>query len=487
MSDSAQSSSRLQQVATAGEGHHGAPQANVSGWALWLEALRGSEQDFARLELRKAIPLLAIPMVLEMAMEAVFAIVDVFFVSKLGPDAIATVGLTESLVTLVYALGIGIAMPVTAMVARRVGEGDRKAASHVAGQALLIGLGLGLAIGLPAPWVAGSLLQAMGAEPAVVAGGGGYAAVMLGTNAVIMLLFILNAVFRGAGDAARAMRALWIANGINIVLDPCLIFGWGPFPELGVTGAAVATAIGRGVGVLYQIRALMAGPRLRLDLDALRPAPRIIGNILRLSVGGVGQYLIGTASWIVLVRILAGFGSEVVAGYTVAIRIVIFVLLPSWGFANATSTLVGQSLGADDPARAERAVLYSGLYNMAFLGLVSLVLIAWPEAVAGLLTQDPAVLHHASRGLMIISFGYVFYAWEMVLVNAFNGAGDTRTPSLVNLVAFWAVEIPLGWFLSHALGWGPDGVFVAIAVAYSLAAVIAYLAFRRGRWKEVRV
>lgn len=466
---------------------HSLPDQPQSAWALLWEAVRGSERDFARLELRKAIPLLAIPMVFEMAMEAIFAVVDVFFVSQLGPDAIATVGLTESLVTLVYALGIGIAMPITAMVARRYGAGDRKAASRVAGQALLLGLGLGLLLGLPAPWLADDLLVLMGAEPAVVEHGSGYAAVLLGTNAVIMLLFILNAVFRGAGDAAHAMRALWIANGINIVLDPCLIFGWGPFPELGVTGAAVATVIGRGVGVLYQIRVLTAGPRLRLDLDALRPAPAIIGNILRLSVGGVGQYLIGTASWIVLVRILAGFGSEVVAGYTVAMRIVVFVLLPSWGFANATSTLVGQSLGAHDPGRAERAVLSSGLYNMAFLGLVSLGLIVWPREVAGLLTDDPAVLDHAARALFIISFGYVFYAWEMVLLNAFNGAGDTRTPSLVNLVAFWVVELPLGYGLAHVAGWGPDGVYVSITFAYSLAAVIAYFAFRRGRWKLVEV
>lgn len=456
-------------------------------WALLREALRGSERDFARVSLRKAIPLLAIPMVFEMAMEAVFAIVDVYFVSRLGPDAIATVGLTESIVTLVYALGIGIAMPVTAMVARRYGEGEHKAAARVGGQALLLGLGLGVLLGLPAPFVAGDLLRLMGAEAAVIEHGQGYAMVLLGTNAVIMLLFILNAVFRGAGDAAHAMRTLWIANGINLVLDPCLIFGLGPFPELGLTGAAIATSIGRGVGVLYQLRVLMAGPRIQFDLDALRPAPRIIGNIVRLSLGGVGQYLIGTASWIGLVRILAGFGSEVVAGYTVAMRIVMFTLLPSWGFSNATSTLVGQSLGAGDPARAERAVLHSGLYNMGFLGLVSIVLITWPEAIAGLLTDDQVVRDYAARGLMIISFGFVFYAWEMVLLNAFNGAGDTRTPSLVNIVAFWVVELPLGYLLAYVAGWGPDGVFFSIAFAYSLAAVIAWFAFRRGRWKLVKV
>jgi putative MATE family efflux protein len=463
------------------------PPAEQSAWSLLREAVRGSDRDFARLDLRRAIPLLAIPMVLEMALEAVFAIVDIYFVSRLGPDAIATVGLTESLVTIIYALGVGMAMPVTAMVARRFGEGDAEAASKVAGQALLLGLGLGLALGVPAPWIADDLLRLMGATPAVVEQGSGYTAVLLTTNVVIMLLFLLNAVFRGAGDAVHAMRALWIANAINIVLDPCLIFGLGPFPELGIMGAAVATTIGRGIGVLYQLRTLWRGPRIALRVRMLWPDPALIGQIVRRSVGGVGQYLIGTASWIVLVRILAGFGSEVVAGYTVAIRVVLFALLPSWGFSNATATLVGQSLGAKDPDRAERAVLYSGLYNMAFLGLLSVVFITIPERVAGLLTDDPEVLRIASRALMIISFGYVFYAWEMVLLNAFNGAGDTRTPSLINLVAFWLVEIPLGWGLAHAAGWGPDGVFVAIAFAYSLAAVIAYLAFRRGTWKTVEL
>lgn len=458
-----------------------------STWALLREAIRGSERDFARVPLRQAIPLLAIPMVLEMAMEAIFAVVDVFFVSKLGSDAIAVVGLTESLVTLVYALGVGMAMPVTAMVARRWGEGDAKAASRVGGQALLLGLVLGVLLGLPIPFVADDLLRSMGATPAVVELGRGYAAVLLGSNVVIILLFVLNAVFRGAGDASHAMRTLLLANGINIVLDPCLIFGLGPFPELGVTGAAVATAIGRGVGVLYQLRVLLRGHRVHLDVDALRPAPRIIGNIARLSVGGVGQYLISTASWVVLVRIVAGFGSEIVAGYTVAIRMVVFVLLPAWGVSNATSTLVGQSLGAGDPARAERAVMVTGLCNMAFLGLVSVGLIAWPERLAGLLTDDAAVLDSAAQALRIISCGYLFYAWEMVLLNAFNGAGDTRTPSLVNLVAFWAIQLPLAWLLAHGLGYGPQGVFASVAISSSLSAVLAYLAFRRGRWKLVKV
>ncbi len=462
-----------------------ATESKPSIFALAKEAIAGSERDFARLELRLAIPLLAIPMVLEMALEAIFAVADVFFVSRLGPDAIATVGLTESVVTLIYAMSIGISIPVTAMVSRRFGEGDRDAASKAGGQALLVALALGLLLGIPAPFFADDVLRLMGASPQVVEQGQGYTAVMLATNVVIMLLFILNAVFRGAGDAAHAMRALWIANGINLVLDPCLIFGLGPFPELGLTGAAIATSIGRGIGVLYQLRSLVTGSRIQLKLSALRPDFSIIRRILRLAVGSTGQYLIATASWVGLVRILAGFGSEVVAGYTVAIRIVIFALMPSWGFSNATSTLVGQSLGAEDPARAERAVLLSGIYNMGFLGVISIVFIAIPESVAGLLTDDPVVIRWASQALQIISYGYMFYAWEMVLINAFNGAGDTRTPVLINLVAFWAVELPLGWVLAHVVGWGPTGVFIAIAGAYSLAAVIAYFAFRRGRWKDV--
>lgn len=460
-------------------------EARPSRWALLKEALAGSDRDFARVELRLAIPLLAIPMVFEMAMEAIFAVVDVYFVSRLGPDAVATVGLTESVITLVYAVAIGMAMPVTAMVSRRIGEGDHEAAGRVGGQALILALGFGLLVGIPAPLFADDILAVMGAEPQVVAQGSGYATVMLGFNAVIMLLFILNAVFRGAGDAAHAMRALWIANGINLVLDPCLIFGLGPFPELGVTGAAVATSIGRGIGVLYQVQALARSPRIAMRWEALAPATAIIGKILKLSVGGVGQYLIGTASWIGLVRILAEFGSEVVAGYTVAIRIVIFALLPSWGFANATATLVGQSLGAENPKRAERATFLSGVYNMVFLGLVSLVFIAWPREVASLLTDDAGVLDWAADALYIIAFGYVFYAWEMVLLNAFNGAGNTTTPTIINFIAFWMVEIPLAWVLSHQFQMGPRGVFVSVALAYSLAAILAYIVFRRGRWKSV--
>lgn len=458
-----------------------------SFWQLAREALRGSDRDFARLDLRRAIPLLAIPMVLEMAMESIFAVADVFFVSKLGPDAVATVGLTESIITLIFALAIGIAMPVTAMVARRFGEGDTEGAARVAGQAIWLGLGISLLIGIPAPFFAKSLLAAMGAEASVIESGWGFTAVLTATNAVIMLLFINNAIFRGAGDAAHAMRALWLANGINLVLDPCLIFGLGPFPEMGVTGAAVATSIGRGCGVLYQLRVLGRGPRITLSRSVMRPDLSIVRKLASLSVGGVAQYLVATASWIGLVRILASFGSVAVAGYTVAIRIVIFCLLPSWGFANATATLVGQSLGAKNPDRAARAVLLSGVYNMIFLGTISLAFIFAARPIAGILTDDVAVLDYAAEALMIISLGYVFYAWEMVLVSSFNGAGDTRTPTYINLICFWAVEIPLAWWLAHVVGWGPTGVFASVAFAYSLAACVAFVWFRRGGWRNVDV
>ena len=468
-------------------------EAEAEGTGIWRlvgEALGGSDRDFARLRLRRAIPLLAIPMVLEMAMEAIFAITDIYFVSRIGPDAIATVGLTESLITLVYALAIGLSMPVTAMVARRYGEGDREAAARAGAQAIWVGVGFGLLIGVPAPFFAEELLRLMGAEPAVVASGSGFTAVLMGTNVVIMLLFIQNAIFRGAGDATHAMRALWLANGVNLILDPCLIFGWGPFPEMGVTGAAVATSIGRGLGVLYQLHHLRRGPRIVLAGAAMRPDFALMRQLLQRSVGGVSQYLVSTASWVALVRILAGFGSVAVAGYTVAMRIVIFALLPSWGFANATSTLVGQSLGAGDPNRARRAVMLSGLYNMGFLGVVGLIFVGAPEAVAALLTDDPAVLAVASRALWIVALGFIFYAWEMVLIQSFNGAGDTKTPTWINLACFWAFEIPIAWWLSNGewgAGWGPDGVFASVALAYSAAAIVAYFAFRRGRWADVKI
>lgn len=455
------------------------------GWALVRAALSGEAHDVAHGSLATAIPLLAIPMVLEMSMEALFAVCDVLFVARLGASAVATVGLTESVLALVYALAFGLAMPVTAMVARRIGEGDPEGAARSGAQAIWIALVLGALVGMTG-LAAPDLLRLMGAEPDAVAEGSAFTAVALGTSPIIVLLFVHNAIFRGTGDAVRAMRALWIANGINLVLDPCLIFGLGPFPEMGVTGAAVATAIGRGCGVVYQFTHLWRGPGLSLRGHMhLRPA--IVGRLLRLSIGGTAQHVIETGSWVALVRIVASFGSLAVAGYTIAIRIVIFTLLPSWGFSNATATLVGQSLGAGDPARAERAVLLSGVYNMAFLGALALVFITIPTPIVTLFTDDPSVKAIAATALRIMAFGYLFFAWQMVTLHAFNGAGDTLTPTWINLACYWGVQIPLAWVLAVPLGMEQDGVFTAVALSYAVAAVVGVVLVRRGRWKRVRV
>jgi putative MATE family efflux protein len=452
------------------------------------EALRGSHGDFTEGPIGRAVILLAIPMVLEMALESVFAVVDVFWVSQLGAAAVATVGLTESMLALIYALAIGLAMAATAMVARRIGERDRERAARTAVQAIALGLLIAVPLGIAGALLAPRLLVLMGAAPDVVASGSRFTAVMLGGNIVIVLLFLINAIFRGAGDAAVAMRVLWLANAINLVLDPCLIFGLGPFPALGVTGAAVATTTGRGIAVCVQLAALARGtghlvirrPHLRLD-------PATMLALLRLSGSAIVQSLIGTASWIGLVRILSGFGSAALAGYTITIRIVVFALLPSWGMSNAAATLVGQNLGAKKPERAERSVFLAGLYNMAFLGVVGLGFFLFPGTLVHLFTADAAVSPVATEGLRIISAGFLFYAWGMVLVQAFNGAGDTWTPTVINFFVFWLWEIPLAWLLAVRLSLGPRGVFLAITVAFSTLAVAGAVLFRRGKWKEKRV
>jgi putative MATE family efflux protein len=452
------------------------------------EAVRGTHGDFTEGPIGRAVILLAIPMVLEMALESVFAVVDVFWVSQLGAGAVATVGLTESMLALIYALAIGLAMAATAMVARRIGERDRERAAQTAVQAIALGFVIGVPLGIAGALLAPRLLVLMGAAPDVVASGSRFTAVMLGGNIVIVLLFLINAIFRGAGDAAVAMRVLWLANAINLVLDPCLIFGLGPFPALGVTGAAVATTTGRGIAVCVQLAALARGTgHLVIRRAHLRLDPATMLALLRLSGSAIVQSLIGTASWIGLVRILSGFGSAALAGYTIAIRIVVFALLPSWGMSNAAATLVGQNLGAKKPDRAERSVFLAGLYNMAFLGVVGLGFFLFPGTLVGLFTQDAAVFPVATEGLRIISAGFLFYAWGMVLVQAFNGAGDTWTPTVINFFVFWLWEIPLAYFLAVRLGLGPRGVFLAIAVAFSTLAVAGGVLFRRGRWKEKKV
>lgn len=454
-------------------------------WALLREALTGSEENVATGPLSRAVPLLAIPMALEMATEALFVVVDVYFVAKLGAHAVAAVGLTESLLSLVYAVAFGLAMPTTALVARRVGEGDHPGASVSASQAVGMALVLGVLIAGTALF-APSLLALMGADAQVQAEGAGFTALSLLTAPAVMLLFTSAAVFRGAGDPRRAMRALWLANGLNIVLDPCLIFGWGPFPELGLSGAAVATAVGRGVGVVYLLAHMWRGPVVRLA-EALRVDLDVLGRLVRLAVGGTLQHLVETGSWVAMVRIAAELGSVAVAAYTVATRLIMFTLLPAWGFSNATATLVGQSLGEKDPARAERAVWISGLYCTPFLGLISLAFLLTPEQVAGLFTQEPEVRDTAARGLFVVGLGYLFYGWQMVTQQAFNGAGDTTTPARVNVACFWGVQVPLGWYLALHTDMGISGIFAAAASAYTVAAFVGVVLVRRGRWKTVDV
>ena len=452
------------------------------------EALRGAHGDFTEGPVGRAVVLLAIPMVLEMALESVFAVVDVFWVSRLGAAAVATVGLTESMLALLYALAIGLAMAATATVARRIGERDRERAARTAVQAIALGVLIAVPLGVLGAVLAPRLLGWMGAAPDVVASGWKFTAVMLGGNIVIVLLFLINAIFRGAGDAAIAMRVLWLANAINLVLDPCLILGWGPFPALGVTGAAVATTTGRGIAVLVQLAALARGTgRIAIRREHLRLDPKTMLALLKLSGAAIFQSLIGTASWIGLVRILSSFGSAALAGYTIAIRIVIFGLLPSWGMSNAAATLVGQNLGAKKPDRAARSVFLAGLYNMTFLGVVGLCFFLFSHGLVGLFTSDPAIAPVAADGLRIIAAGFLFYAWGMVLVQSFNGAGDTWTPTVINFFVFWLWEIPLAWVLAVRLGLGPRGIFYAITIAFSTLAVVGGLLFRRGKWKEKKV
>jgi putative MATE family efflux protein len=450
--------------------------------ATLKEALRGSSQDYTQGPVGRALLLLAIPMVLETALESVFALTDVFWVSRLGAAAITAVGLTESLVTLVYTIAIGLSIAVTAMVARRIGGGDPEGAARAAFQAIALGLGLSVVIGACGVLFGPDLLRLLGAEPEVLAEGSGYARVLLGGSATIMLLFLLNAVFRGAGDAAIAMRLLWLANGINIVLDPLLIFGLGPFPEMGLTGAAVATTIGRGTAVVVQLATLLRSrSRVRIRRVHMRLEPTLLARLVRLSATGTFQVFIGMASWIALIRILAGYGTEVVAGYTIAIRVILFALLPSWGLSNAAATMVGQGLGAGKPERAFRSVRLAGCWSALALGAVGIVFIGFAPWIVGLFTDDPATAGWAVTGLRIVAIGFPFYGWGMVLEQSFNGAGDTRTPTLINIGCFWALELPAAWFLSRA-GMGPLGVFTAIAVAYSAVPLLAGWAFRRGRW-----
>src|SRR5438876_3995498 len=462
-------------------------QLQPSFWGSVWESLQGSHQDFTVGNLNRAILLLAIPMVLEMALESLFAVVDVFWVSHLGANAVATVGLTESLLTLVFAVALGLSLSTTAMVARRIGEKDKDGASVAAVQSVAIGLMLSCLMGVPCLFYAPLLLRLMGALE-IVAVGGNYARIALAGCGAVLMLFLNNAIFRGAGDAAIAMRLLWVSNIINLVLDPCLIFGLGPFPRLGVTGAALATFTGRSIGVMYQFYRLLHGSeRIRVLRRHIRLNFAVLLRLLRVSLTGILQFAIAHTSWIGLVRIVSMFGSAALAGYTIAIRIVIFAILPSWGLSNAAATLVGQNLGAKQPDRAETSVWRTGFYNMLFFGWRGSVL----HSVCG--TDRAAV--HARSGvvplstscLRILSYGNVGYAYGMVMLQAFNGAGDTVTPTIVNLFGFWLLEIPLAWWLALRAGFASNGVFFSIVIAEAAIAVAGVLLFRRGRWKLQKI
>jgi putative MATE family efflux protein len=451
-------------------------------------AVRGTEMDYTQGSLRRALLLLAVPMMLEMVLESVFAVMDVYFVSSLGASAVATVGLTESVLTLVYAVSIGLSMGTTALVARRIGEKYPDAAADTAVQAVIVGIAASVPFALAGLFYPREILGLMGADAWSLEHGYRYAAWELGGNVVVMLIFIINAIFRGAGDAAIAMRVLWLANGLNIVLDPLLIFGWGPVPALGIEGAAIGNNVGRGVGVAVQLWVLFRGAKhIRVTAARVRWNAEVMGRLVRTSLGGIGQFIIATSSWIGLVRIAAHFGSEVVAGYTIAVRIVVFTMMPAWGLSNAAATLVGQNLGARKPDRAERSAWIAGFATMAFMGLVCLVYIPLSERLVRLFTSEPAVVAAGADCLRIVSYGYVAYAWGLVMPQAFNGAGDTLTPTMINFACYWALEIPLAWLLAIRVMGSESGVWWAIVIAEVTAGAVGIALFRRGRWKEVRV
>jgi putative MATE family efflux protein len=465
---------------------HTQPAHYLAGlWKDVRQALAGSQRDFTEGSIGRAILVLAIPMVLELAMESVFAIVDIFFVSRLGSDAVATVGLTESMFTVVYSICMGLSVAATAVVARRTGEKDSEGASVAAVQAISVGFIVSMPIMFLGIFGSRILLRAMGASASVISSGHLYTAVMLGGNVVVMLIFIINAIFRGVGDAAAAMRILSLANLINIVLDPCLIFGLGPFPELGIKGAAIATLIGRGAGVMLQLYLLQCkSGRIHIARTHMRLKFDVMKRILRLSLGGIGQSIIATSSWIGLMRIMAVFGSESLAGYTIAIRIIIFSILPSWGMSNAAATLVGQNLGANKPQRAERSVWITGFVNMVFLVGIAVIFFTSAEFLVRLFADEPKVIEIGAKCLRYLSLGYISYAYGMVMTQAFNGAGDTATPTKINFLCFWLLEIPLAFVLALTFKLNEVGVFMSIIIAESALGILGIILFKRGKWKE---
>ncbi len=457
-------------------------------WTLLNNAFVNEERDYTRGSLKHAVIVLAIPMMMEMSVEALFAITDIFFVAKLGIEAIATVGLTESVITLLYAISLGLSMSLTALVARRIGEGDKNRAKVIAGQAILIGFALSLLIGVLGVVYAQNILAFLGASDSLITNYSGYTAIMLGGSATIIYLFIFNSIFRGAGDPVIAMRAIWIASAINIVLDPCLIFGLGPFPELGIEGAAIATTTGRGIGLLYGLYYLFSGrTRLQLAIQNLKPVYSEMKLLCKVSFGGMAQFLFATSSWIFLMKIMATFGSTALAGYTLAIRIVDFVILPAWGLCNSVSTLVGQNLGAKKVKRAKQAVFYVAKYNFIFMVAVALCFIGFADSIIMIFVTNEEVVNIATQCLTIFSYGFGLYAIGLVLIQAFNGAGDTYTPTWINAICFWMFQIPAAYWMAKYLALGPKGVFYAILMAESLMAIVCLTVFLRGGWEKTSV
>ncbi|MCP4977798.1 MAG: MATE family efflux transporter [Maribacter sp.] len=454
----------------------------------FIIAVTGKETEFTSGSIRKAIFMLSIPMILEMMMESIFAIVDIAYVSQVSVNAVATIGLTESVITLVYAVAIGLSMAATAVVARRIGEKDLEGARESAVQAILLGIVVALMVGVIGFLYARDILALMGAEQDLINEGYGYTQLLIGGNITILLLFLINAIFRGAGDASIAMWTLVLSNGLNIILDPIFIFGWGPVPEFGVMGAAIATNIGRGTAVLFQLGILFFGwSKIKLGIKDVVVKLSVMFNLIRVSLGGIAQFLIGTSSWVFLMRMMSEFGSEVLAGYTIAIRVMLFTLMPSWGMSNAAATLVGQNLGAQQPERAETSVWKTGRYNAYFMAVVSVIYLLFAHDIVGWFNDNPVVIENGGLCLQIIAAGYIFYAYGMVVTQAFNGAGDTQTPTKINFVAFWIFQLPFAYLAAITFKMGALGVFLAITLAEVMLAIIAIIWFKKGNWKKVQV
>ncbi|MDE0536777.1 MATE family efflux transporter [Tenacibaculum sp. L6] len=457
-------------------------------FSLFKDAILGRQQDFTQGSIRKAVFLLAIPMILEMLMESIFALVDIIYVSRVSVNAVATVGLTESVLTLVYAVAIGLSMAATALVARRTGEKDNEGANQTAVQVIFLGIFISILISIVGILYPKEILELMGGEPDLIEEGYRYTQVLLGGNITVMLLFLINAIFRGAGNASIAMWTLILSNGLNIILDPIFIFGLGPIPAYGVEGAAIATTIGRGTAVITQLLVLFFGAgKIKLVAKDLVIRIAVMVNLIKVSLGGIGQFIIGTSSWVFLMRIMSEFGSEVLAGYTIAIRVMMFTLMPAWGMSNAAATLVGQNLGAKQPERAEKSVWITSKYCAYFMGSVSLVYIFFAPTFLGWFSENTLVVENGALCLQIIAAGYIAYAYGMVVIQSFNGSGDTKTPTYVNFVCFWLFQLPFAYIMAITLNFGPVGVFTAITLAEVLIAIVGVWLFKKGKWKTIQV